>query len=150
MHRTRWSTLPVIALGAGGVAYALLRVMIDRGVLVPVSGYSWAGIGIIAVLVLLLGRSVRRLTEGRSTRLDLIRAARVAMLAKASALGGATLTGYFAAQTLIAWTNITAPALRDHALAAGAATLACIVLAVIGMVVESWCELPPDDTAEPA
>lgn len=150
MHRTRWSTLPLTALGVGGVSYVVLRAVVDRGVIVPVSGYSWAAIAIIAVVVLALGRSVRRLTEGRATRLDLIRAARVAMLAKASALGGAMLTGYFVAQTLVGWTNITAPALRDHARAAGAAALACAALAVVGLIVETWCRLPPDDTPEPA
>ena len=150
MHRTRWSTLPVIALGAGGASYLVLRAIASSGVIVPVSGYSWAAIAIIAVIVLLLGRSVRRLTEGKQTRIDLIRAARVAMLAKASALAGSALAGYFTAQTLIAWTNITAPALRAHALAAGAAALACVALAVVGLVVETWCRLPPGEDAEPA
>ena len=150
MQRTSWSTLPLIAVGAGGASYLLLEAVRSRGTIVPVSGYSWAAIVVIAVAVLLLGRSVRRLTEGKQTRIDAIRAARVAMLAKACALAGSALVGYFAAQALIALANVTAPALRDHALAAGAAALACMALVVVGVVVESWCRLPPGDDAEPA
>lgn len=151
MERTAWSTPPVIALVSGGISYLLLSALEGRGVFLPVSGYSWAAIAVIAVLLLFFGRSVRRLVEGETTRLDVLRAARVAMLAKASALGGAVLLGYFGAQLLIAWTNISAPALRDHALAAGAAALASAVLVVIGLVVESWCRMPPpDEEAEPA
>lgn len=150
MQRTSWSTLGIIAVGTAGGSYIVLGALESSGTIVPVSGLSWLAILLIAVVVLMLGLSVRRLTEGKSTRLDAIRAARVAMLAKASSLAGTALAGYHGAQTLIAWTNISAPALRDHAVVAGAAAVACVVLVAVGMLVEHWCRLPPPDEGEPA
>lgn len=151
MRSTTWQTLAVTAVVVGALAYAVLTVVESRGGgLVPVPPLTWAGLSVIAAVLLLLGRSVRRLTEGKVTRMDLLRAARVAMFAKACALCGAGFVGYFGAQLLIAWTNISAPALRDHALFAGAAAVACVVLVAVAMVVETWCTLPPDDDGEPA
>lgn len=151
MRVTTWQTLLALALVVGAVAYAGLSVLESRsGTLVPVPSLMWAGIGVIAVVVLMLGRSVRRLTEGKVTRMDALRAARVAMLAKASALSGAAFSGYFGAQLLIGWTNLGAPALRDHAVAAGAAAFAGVVLVAAGLVVEHWCRLPPEDDPDPA
>lgn len=150
MKGTSWQTLIVTAVVAGGVAYAALTVLESRGTLVPVPGLMWAGLVVIALVLLQLGRSVRRLTEGQPTRMDLLRAARVAMFAKACSLCGAAFTGYFGAQVLIGWTNISAPTLRDHALSAGAAALACLALVAVALAVEHWCTLPPDDDGEPA
>lgn len=151
MRVTTWQSLVALALVVGAVAYAGLSVLQSRdGTLVPVPGLMWAGIGVIAGVVLVLGRSVRRLTEGKGTRMDALRAARVAMLAKASALSGGAFTGYFGAQLLVGWTNLGAPALRDHALSAGAATVAAVVLVFAGLVVEHWCRLPPEDDPDPA
>jgi len=148
---TTWQTLLALVLVVGAVSYAGLSVLESRsGTVVPVPSLMWAGIGVIAVVVVLLGRSVRRLTEGKGTRMDALRAARVAMLAKASTLSGAAFAGYFGAQLLIAWTNLGAPALREHAVAAGAAALAGAVLAAAGVVVEHWCRLPPEDDPDPA
>lgn len=151
MRITTWQSLVAVALVVGAVAYAALSVLQSRdGTLVPVPAPMWAGIGVIAAVVLLLGRSVRRLTEGKVTRMDALRAARVAMLAKASALSGGALIGYFGAQLLIGWSNLGAPVLRDHALSAGAATIAAVLLVFAGLVVEHWCRLPPEDDADPA
>src|SRR5690625_7278578 len=89
MQSTSRQTLLLTAAVALGVSYAGLSVLESRGgALLPVPGLSWAGLAVLAVILLLLGRSVRRLTEGKPTRMDLLRAARVAMLAKASSLCG--------------------------------------------------------------
>ncbi len=151
MRSTSAQTLAVIAVVVGALAYAVLSVLESRsGVLVPVPGLTWLGLVVVAVVLLGLGRSVRRLTEGRATRMDLLRAARVAMFAKACSLCGAAFTGYFAAQVLVAWTNISALALRDHAVSAVAAALAGLALVGVALVVEHWCRLPPEDDGEPA
>lgn len=151
MQRTSRQALVVTAVVVGVVAYAALWVLESRGAgLVPVPPATGAGLAVIAVVVLLLGRSVRRMVQGRPARMDLLRAARVVMFAKACSLSGAALTGYFVAQLLIAWTNISAPALREHAMSSGVATVACVALVVVALVVEHWCRLPPEDDGEPA
>lgn len=151
MQRTAWQTLLALVLMVGGVAYAGLAVLESRsGTLLPVPGLLWAGLAVIAAVLLLLGLSVRRLTEGRGTRMDVLRAARVAMFAKACSLCGAAFTGYFAAQLLVAWANINAPVMREHAVASAAAGLAAAGLVVVGLIVEGWCRLPPEDDGEPA
>ncbi|WP_324649462.1 DUF3180 domain-containing protein [Georgenia sp. H159] len=151
MQSTSWQTLVLTAIVVGAVSYAGLTVLESRsGALLPVPGLMWAGLAVIAVVLLQLGRSVRRLTEGEPTRMDLLRAARVAMFAKACSLCGAAFIGYFAAQVLIAWTNISAPALQGHALSSVAAGVASLVLVAVALLVEHWCSLPPDDDGEPA
>lgn len=151
MQRTSWQTLLALVLLVGGVSYAGLAVLESRsGTLLPVPDFLWAGLAVIAAVLLLLGLSVRRLTEGRRTRMDVLRAARVAMFAKACSLCGAAFVGYFAAQALVAWVNIAAPVMRAHAVSSLAAAVAGVVLAVVGLVVEGWCRLPPEDDGEPA
>lgn len=151
MRTTTWQTLVLTAVVVGALAYATLTVVESHGgALVPVPPLSWVGLSVVAVVLLVLGRSVRRLTEGRATGMDLLRAARVAMFAKACSLCGAGFTGYFVAQLLIARTNTSAPALRDHALSSGAAAVACVALVAVALVVEHWCRLPPEDEADPA
>lgn len=151
MRRTSWQTLLGTGVVVGALSYLGLTVLETRnGTVVPVSAQTWLVLAVVAVVLLLLGRSVRRLTEGRTTRMDHLRAARVAMFAKACSLCGAAFTGYFAAQVAVAWTNISAPALRDHAVWSGAAGVAALVLLVVALVVEQWCRLPPEDDPEPA
>lgn len=151
MQRTRWPNLVLVAVVVGVVSYAMLTALVSRGMgPVPVPGTTWVGLAVVAVVLLLLGRAVRRFLEGRPTRMDALRAARVAVLAKAASLSGAALGGYFAAQVLSSLTNLGARMLQSQALSAGAATLACLVLVVVALVVESWCEVPPDDDGEAA
>ncbi|MFC4556212.1 DUF3180 family protein [Georgenia faecalis] len=146
MPRTRWQHLVVTAVVAGLLSYAVLSMLLMRGLSpIPVPGTMWAGLAVVAVAVLLLGRSVRRFTERKPTRMDALRAARVAVLAKASSAAGAALAGYFAAHVLAALANLGAPMLTTHAWWAGAAGLASLALVVVGLVVESWCRIPPDD-----
>lgn len=148
MTSTRWQTLLLVAVVVAVPAYVLLRLLETNAVMLPVPGYMWAGFAVLAVVLLLLGRGVRRLTRGKRTTMDSLGAARVAALAKASALGGAGLVGYFAAQLLTAFRNLDAPALRSHALSSGAASLACLVLVGVALLVEWWCRIPPDDEGD--
>ncbi|MEE6273600.1 DUF3180 domain-containing protein [Georgenia sp. MJ206] len=151
MQRTRWQNLALIALVVGAVSLMVLRTVTTRGHSpVPVPVTTWVGLAVVAVAVLLLGRAVRRFTAGQPTRMDALRAARVAVLAKASSLSGSALAGYFAAQVLVSLTNLGAPMLETQAWSAGIALLASLALVVVAVVVESWCEVPPDDDGEPA
>ncbi|HLS48537.1 MAG TPA: DUF3180 family protein [Actinomycetaceae bacterium] len=149
MTRTSWQHLLLIAVGVGGPAYLLLSWSESQGNSpLPVPGLMWAAFLILAALLLWLGNGVRRLAQGEPTSMDLLRAARVAVLAKACALAAAGFVGYFIAQLFIGLRNTAAPALRDHAVVSAAAAGACLVLLAVALLVEWWCTLPPDDEEE--
>lgn len=146
MQPTRWYTVVGIAVLATLACYILLATLDSRqNVGVPVPAVSGVGLLLLAAVILVQGRQVRRLVAGERTRLTPIQAARVAALAKASALGGGAVAGYFAAQLLLTLDTLQAPGSRGQAWASGGALAACVVLVVVGLVVESWCRLPPED-----
>lgn len=149
MTRTSWQQLVAIAAGVGGTSYVLLAAVEGQGnAPIPVPGLMWLAFLLLAAVLLGFGNGVRRLTQGKPTRMDALRAARVAILAKACALAAAGFTGYFLAQLFIGLRNTAAPALRDHAIDSGAAGVGSVVLLVAALVVEWWCTLPPDDEEE--
>lgn len=146
MRPTRWYTVVGIAVLATVVCYLLLAALDSRqNVGVPVPAVSGVGLVVLAGVILAQGRQVRRLVAGEPTPLTPIQAARVAALAKAAALGGSAVAGYFAAQLLLTLDTLQAPGSRGQAWASGGALAACVVLVAAGLVVESWCRLPPED-----
>lgn len=146
MQATRWQTLLSVALGSGLACYLLLRALSDGGSPpLPVPDLTFLPVLAVAIAVLFLGRSVRRFTDGKRTAVDALRAARILLLAKACSYGGALLAGYFGAHVAVAFVNIGAPALRQHASAAAITTLACVVLVIAALVAEWWCRVPPED-----
>ncbi|MFC7407067.1 DUF3180 domain-containing protein [Georgenia alba] len=151
MNRTSWQTLVLIAGVVGLATFFVLENIEARGGLGPPVPYlSAAGPAVLSVVLLRLGQGVRRLVRQEPTSITPIGAARVVVLAKASALVGAALVGYFGAQILVALDNLSAPLPRQVALAAGLSLLACLALVVAAMVVERWCRVPPDDEDEPS
>lgn len=72
-------------------------------------------------------------------------AARIAVFAKASCLGGALFTGWYGAQVVLALENVAIESQADRAWWAGGAVIASIVLTICGYIAEGHCQLPPDD-----
>ncbi|MFD1716407.1 DUF3180 domain-containing protein [Georgenia deserti] len=150
MSRTSWQTLVLIAVGCGLIAFVVLENLHARGsVGIPTSYITGVGPAVLAVILFRLGRNVRKLVRQEPTSMTPIGASRVVVLAKASALVGSALVGYFTAQVVVALGNITAPYPREQALAAGIALLACLGLVIVAMIVEWWCYIPPDDEDDP-
>lgn len=147
MRRTPVGRLLLVALVAAVVAAVVLRGAESRGAtLLPTPVVAWVVILAIAAVVAGLGWNVRQYTAGKRAELDMIVAARTVVLATASTYTGALLTGWYAAQVLVVAGDLDLPARRDVAVTAGVAALAALVLAVVGLVVERWCEVqPPDD-----
>lgn len=146
MQPTRWYTVLGLAAASTLVCYLVLATLEARAnVVVPVPALSGAGLLLLAAVMVDQGRHVRRLVAGRPSNLTPLQAARVAVLAKASALGGGGIAGYFAAQLVLTFDTLQSPGSRTQAWASGGALLACVVLVVVGLLVESWCRLPPDD-----
>ena len=149
MKRTSPLALVGIAV-AGAVIGWLLQVGLVAGgspsLIPPATLYSV--LFILAFGLLLLGRPVRRLVRGTARRrVDPFFAMRVLVLAKASSLTGALLVG--AAAALVVWTvtrvnGVSTPGFWPDVLTG----VGALALAVAGLIVESWCRIPPEDRAE--
>ncbi|WP_233549653.1 DUF3180 domain-containing protein [Cellulomonas rhizosphaerae] len=147
ISRTHWRHLLAIALGIGAITWWLLTSIRDRGATLP--DVSWL-VGpvelLIAGVVLSMGWAVRQFLRGKRPTLDPIRAARTAVLAKAAAYTGALLVGWYGGQLVIWLGELDLPAGGERAWASGAAAAGALALAIVGLVVEGFCRIPP---AEP-
>lgn len=149
MRLTSARTVAELFLGATVVSWLLVRLLDSRGL--SVTGVSWlvdAALLALTVLVLWLGLGVRAYLKGRRPRLDGLRAARTLVLAKAATLTGSLLAGWYLGQVLALLPDLGIEARRSDALSAAVATACAVLLAVVGLVVERWCRLPPGDDDE--
>lgn len=99
----------------------------------------------IAAIVIGLGWPIRQVVRGKRTRpVDPFFAMRVLVFAKATSLTGALLTGAGIGLTVYNLSRLAAPVLPglwyDLLTLAGAAAML-----VAGLVVETWCRIPPED-----
>lgn len=146
MRRTPIGRLVLVTVVTAAVVVAGLRLAESRGAtLLPVPLLSSAVILVIAAVVVGLGWSVRQYTRGRRPGLDPLLAARTVVLATASAYTGSLLTGWYVAHVLVTLGDWQIEARRDLAVSAGVAALCTVGLAVVGLVVERWCEVRRDD-----
>jgi drug/metabolite transporter (DMT)-like permease len=99
----------------------------------------------IAAIVLGLGWPIRQRMRGKRDRpVDPFYAMRVVVFAKATSLTGALLSGVAAGLTLYSVTRLITPVLPglwyDVLTLAGA-----VAMLVAGLIVETWCRIPPED-----
>ncbi|MBD7917345.1 DUF3180 domain-containing protein [Cellulomonas sp. Sa3CUA2] len=152
MSATRVRTLVLLAVGVAAVTWWAMRMIVGRGAATP-PDVPWLVVVVelvIAGVVLSMGWAVRQYQRGKRPLLDPVRAARTAVLAKASCYTGALLTGWYGGQALSLLTDADVPGSTTRAAAAGLAVLGAVALAVVGLVVEHWCRIPPPDAEEPA
>ncbi|WP_435737049.1 DUF3180 domain-containing protein [Cellulosimicrobium sp. PMB13] len=151
MRRTSVRTLLLVAVVTAVVGWLVVRFVEGRGTYLP--AVPWVvDVAIVALAagVFWAGWVVRAYQKGRRPGLDPIRAARTFVLAKAAALTGALLTGWYGAQVLAAVPDLAIEARRDRAVAAGIAVACAVVLAGAGLLAERFCQLPPPgDEDEP-
>ncbi len=146
MTRTRWQTLVLWAVATTAVSALAVRALTNLGVQTP--EVPWLVVAVellIAGVVLSMGWAVRQFLQGRRPDLSPLRAARTAVLAKASCYTGAVLVGWYGGQVLTALGDLEIEAQRARAAAAGLAVLGAVVLAVVGLVVEWFCRVPPPE-----
>lgn len=95
MTRTRSTTLIALLIAGAAVGWFVENALLmsGRALLIPPLTLG-ATLLIVGIVLLALARPIRRSTLGRTPgRVDPFRATRVVLLAKASALAGALLTG---------------------------------------------------------
>ncbi|RXR26993.1 DUF3180 domain-containing protein [Oerskovia turbata] len=147
MQRTKVTTLLLVSVVTTLIGWLVVVGLERRGTYLP--HVPWivdvALVG-LAAGVFWAGWAVRSYLKGRRPSLDALRAARTLVLAKAAALTGALLAGWYLAQVVAVLGDLAIEARRDRAIAAGVAALCAVVLAVVGLVVETFCQVPPDDT----
>jgi hypothetical protein len=144
MRRTRWQTLLLVAVTVTVLAWVALWGLDRQGITPPpVSPLVVAVLVVISAVVLRMGWAVRQFLRGNRPDLDPLRAARTAVLAKASCYTGASLTGWYAAQVLAVLGDLAIEPRRERAVAAAIAAGGAVLLAVVGLVVEHLCRVPP-------
>ena len=146
MQRTSSGTLVIWAV-IGAVLAPIVDVLLEsQGFALP--GLPWfaiIGMLVLAAVLLVLGWPIKKWNDGdRTKEIDPLQAARVAIMAKASALTGAGLAGWYMGNA--AYYFLSVPGIRND-LAAGMlfAMIAAAALMIVGLIVESFCELPPQD-----
>lgn len=149
--------LALIALLGTGFGAQMMDTLAARGHSLPITGWLTALV-LLALngVLLFFGIPLRRyMLESEQRRehptlaprrhqLDLLTAFRTVLLARACAYTGAVVGGIFTGQTLFLMITGTGDPLAAI-LPTGAAALAGLALAVLGVVVERWGKLPPED-----
>ncbi len=149
MRRTSVGTLALVTGVVAVAGAAVLRLLESRGIYLPaVAWVEDVAILVLAAGIFWAGWAVRAYQRGDRPDLDPLRAARTFVLAKAGALTGALLAGRYLATVLVVLGQLEIEARRDQAVAAGIGALCAVVLAVVGLVVEKFCELPPTDDGD--
>jgi hypothetical protein len=151
MRRTSIRVLILTAAGVTLLATAVFRILAGQGVtLPPIAWIEDVAILALAGLIFWMGWAVRAYQKGDRPDLDPLRAARTFVLAKAGALTGAILVGRYLAAFLDVVGDLDVASQRARAVAAAVAFVCAVVLCVVGLVVEKFCQLPPpEDDAEP-
>jgi len=146
MRVTRLLTLAGLALAVGVLSWAVLDAVQRNGAdPLPVPWTAPAGLAVLAGIVLLAAREVRRSVLGtRAVPVHPLTAARIAVLASAASYVGAVLIGWYGAQALVVLRALVGDR-RALFWTAVASALAALVLAAAGVIGQRWCLRPPDE-----
>lgn len=144
----RARTVAILAVGTTFVVWLVLWQLDGIGVALPRLPWpATVATAATAVVVIAAGLPVRRWVRGkRERRLDPMVATRTLVLAKAAAYGGALLAGWFVGQALVLLPELVGDR-RYRFILAVISAIAAVALAAAGLVVQSWCKLPPEDDA---
>ena len=116
----------------------------------PVPWTAAIGLLLVACLVYSAAVPVRRMTNGvpQARPVDPLRAARTAVLGKATAYAGSVILGWYLAQVLLLSPDLDIPSRRAQALRAAVTALAALAVCVAGVLAERMCRVPPDDRGD--
>lgn len=131
-------------LAAFAVVGAIVLTVFPTLMFTPVTGILFAA---IAIVLFFLGRRVLAFRKGEDSRMTSLGAMNVAMFARSSAWVGAGTAGFFLGAILTMLPNTHAHFIRMSMLGAIISAAGAVVLVVIGIIVERWCQLDDDEGA---
>ena len=148
MTRTPPALLLVLGLAGAVAGWVLELVMVSMGrPLLPQPVTLGIALGVIGVANVIAALPVWRVVRKvAGARVDPFYATRVVLLAKASSLAGALVSGLGAAILVFLLTRSVLPAAGSVSMAV-VTLIGAVVLLVGGLVAEKMCTLPPDDDA---
>lgn len=133
----------LVGLIVTAFAYLAFRIWTARGGALPVG--SWGAVIVLVFMacgVFFAGLPVRRFLRGQAKKpLNPIRAMRTAVLAQASALTGAVVTGWYLAQVLVLWPNGDIASVRSLMWRLAALAAGGVLLVAAGLVVQGMCRV---------
>ncbi len=142
----RASALVLAALLTTVVAWLGLRFLTTD---TPVPSPGWVGLVVMLFLgggLLAAGWQVRKVRDGGGDgTLTPLRAARTLVFAQASALTGAVLVGWYAANLLVLLPDADIESQRSRAALFALQVVVAGALSAAGMVVQRWCRIRPRD-----
>ncbi|WP_432482452.1 DUF3180 domain-containing protein [Kineococcus esterisolvens] len=150
MRPTRPGLLLAVGFLAAVLSWSGLRAWTSTGGTEPqLLWRSALTIALLAVAVFGLGWPVRQWVRGdRARRIDALRAARTAVLAKAASVAGALLVGVSAGFAVHYLPTLEIAARREQFLVALADLVVSALLLAAGLVVERYCRVPPEDDSQ--
>ncbi|MDN5558253.1 MAG: DUF3180 domain-containing protein [Ruaniaceae bacterium] len=141
MRPTSIRTLILVYLVSGFFGWGILQIW-ER----PLSPwFTLVAFAFVIVFLLWRGREVRKLVAGKETSMTPLGAAQVLATAKAAALFAAILGGMGFSSVVEYWTLASSPLGRENVIYGLMVGASSIVVAIVSLVVERWCEIPPDD-----
>ncbi|WP_153397749.1 DUF3180 domain-containing protein [Ornithinicoccus halotolerans] len=146
----RPGVVALLALASGVGCWILLDLWRRWGNELP--QLPWVGVIPLSVLVLAVlvgGWQVRRYLAGEGRgRPSPQRARGTLVAAQASALGGGALLGWYLANVLVHLPNADVPSVREALWRALVSAGVALALALVGLLVQHWCRLPPTEDDE--
>jgi hypothetical protein len=140
----------LVGLVATALGYLVLRVWTDQGGALPPA--PWGALILLVFMacgVVFAGLPVRRFLRGRAKKtLNPIRAMRTVVLAQASALTGALVTGWYLAQMLVVLPDFDIASVRSLAWRLAALAAGGVLMVVAGLVVQAMCRVDKDSRGE--
>lgn len=136
----------LIGLVTTGSCYFVFRIWTAQGGALPPS--SWGALIVLVFMacgVFFAGLPVRRFLHGKAKKpLNPIRAMRTLVLAQASALTGALVTGWYLAQILVVLPTFDIASRRSLVWSLAALAAGAVLMIVAGMVVQRMCRVDKD------
>jgi hypothetical protein len=152
MRPTKIAALAALAAISTVLSLLLQRMLRASGwTMPPVPWTAAVGLLLVACLVYSAALPVRRMLSGgvNARPVEPLRAARTAVLAKATAYAGAVVTGWYLAQVLLLVPDLEIDTRQAQAVRAGVTALAALAACVAGLLAERMCRLPPEDPDKP-